>query len=111
MEFTLVSALLAMLFAALLQFGVAIHIRNTLLDAAAEGARWAALADNAPSAGVRRTQELIASALGEGYDAAVSARYVGDLAQVQVRAALPLIGTFGPPVGLEVVSHAAREKL
>ena len=43
-EFTLVGVLLTVLALAVVQLALALHVRNTLLDAAAEGARYAALA-------------------------------------------------------------------
>ena len=38
-DFTLVGILLTFLFLALLQLGLALHVRNTLVASAAEGAR------------------------------------------------------------------------
>ncbi len=87
------------------------HIRNTLIDAAAEGARWAALADNTPAAGVERTHQLVNVALGAGTHPTVEAQYVGDLAKVTVRADVPLFGLFGSFGRIEVSAHATREHL
>ena len=66
-EFVLVGMMLTFLTLAVLQLALALHIRNTVLDAAAEGARFGALADNTPSDGVARTIELITSAIGPDY--------------------------------------------
>ena len=63
-EFVMVSALLTVLTLAVLQLALALHIRNTVLDAAAEGARYAALADSGLDQGVARSRDLIASAIG-----------------------------------------------
>ncbi|MDQ2661335.1 MAG: pilus assembly protein, partial [Actinomycetota bacterium] len=41
-EFTLVGILLTVLALAVVQLALALHVRNTMLDAAAEGARYAA---------------------------------------------------------------------
>src|SRR5262245_27245939 len=71
-EFALVSVILTLLTLAVLQLALALHVRNTVLDAAAEGARFGALADNGPREGVRRTDELITQALGAGYAREVS---------------------------------------
>jgi len=44
----MVGALLTVLTLSVLQLGLALHIRNTVQDAAAEGARYGALADKRP---------------------------------------------------------------
>ncbi len=114
-EFTMVGALLTVLTLSVLQLGLALHIRNTVQDAAAEGARFGALADNAPSDGVRRTAELIALGIGDDYAQDVSARggsWMGHPAvTVTVRTRLPLIGLIGIDGVLEVSGHAAVETL
>lgn len=111
----MVGALLTVLTLSVLQLGFALHIRNTVLDAAAEGARFAALADNSLPDGAERTRELITIALGPGYAADVTATagtYLGHpAAVVTVRTPLPLIGMVGIDDGLEVTGHAAIETL
>lgn len=110
----MVSALLTMLTLAVLQLGLALLVRNTLVDAAAEGARFGALADNSARDGVERTVDLVATALGAGYAQDVTATtgsYLGQPAMVvTVRAPLPLVGLLGPGA-LEVSGHAAVEAL
>lgn len=114
-EFVLVAALLTVLTLGVLQLGVALLVRNTVLDAAAEGARYGALADNAPADGAVRTRQLIATAIGPDYARDVSARtgeWEGHPAvTVTVRTTLPVIGLLGVGGGLEVAGHAARETL
>jgi Flp pilus assembly protein TadG len=114
-EFVMVVSLLTVLTLSVLQLGLALHIRNTVLDAAAEGARFAALADNGLPEGVARTRDLITVALGPAYATNVQASYgayAGHAsAQVTVIAPLPLLGLIGPGDGLEVVGHAAVEVL
>ncbi|CAN5275777.1 hypothetical protein BH09ACT5_BH09ACT5_12580 [soil metagenome] len=113
-EFVLVSALLTLLTLAVLQLGLALLVRNTLVDAAAEGARFGALGDNTPADGADRAAELISTALGGTYAEDVTAgtgSYLGRPAVVvTVRAPLPLVGLIGP-VTLEVSGHAAVETL
>jgi Flp pilus assembly pilin Flp len=113
-EFSLVSVLLTALVLGVLQLAFALHVRNTVLDAAAEGARYAALADRAPGDGVARTRELITAAIGSSYAVDVSARYtsIGGVPAVEVRVAapLPLIGPIGIDDGVEVSGHAASEQ-
>ena len=55
-EFVLVGVLLTALLLAVVQLALALHVRNTVLDAAAEGARYAALAGSSAEAGVQRTR-------------------------------------------------------
>jgi Flp pilus assembly protein TadG len=114
-EFVMVGALLTVLTLAVMQLGLALLVRNTLIDAAAEGAHIAALADNTLDDGRQRTRELIGAALGDGYGHSVSAAY-GSYAgrpavTVTVRAPLPLAGLFGPDRALEVSGHAPVETL
>lgn len=111
----MVGALLTVLTLSVLQLGFALHIRNTVLDAASEGARYASLADNTLSDGVDRTRDLITTAIGSGYAGDVTAitdDYLGNpSAIVTVRTPLPLIGLVGIENGLEVSGHAALESL
>lgn len=114
-EFVMVGALLTILTLSVIQLGLVLLIRNTVLDAAAEGARFAALADNGLADGVERTSQLVTVALGPGYATDVTAAYGSYLghpaAIVTVRAPLPLIGLIGIEHGLEVEGHAAVETL
>ncbi|QNO38433.1 pilus assembly protein [Protaetiibacter sp. SSC-01] len=114
-EFVLVGVLLTFLALAVVQLTLALHIRNTALDAAAEGARYGSLADNEPADAVPRTVELITTAIGPDYASDVSVRegeWMGvPSVIVSVRTTLPLLGLLGPDRALEVEGHAARETL
>lgn len=114
-EFVLVGALLTLLTLAVLQLALVLHIRNTVLDAAAEGARVASLADNQLGDGVQRTVDLIDTAIGPAFATDVTADYSNFLGvravAVTVRTPLPLVGLFGPHHSLEVAGHAALESL
>ncbi|TFC95146.1 MULTISPECIES: TadE family protein [Cryobacterium] len=114
-EFVMVGALLTVLTLAVMQLGIALLVRNTVLDAAAEGARYAALADSGLGEGAARTRELITASIGPAYATDVEATYgdFGGFPSVQVRvvAPLPLLALFGVDRGLEVVGHAAVESL
>ncbi|QAY73657.1 pilus assembly protein [Agromyces protaetiae] len=111
----MVAALLTTLVLAVLQFALALHVRTTLLDAAAEGARYAALAGTTDAEGAQRTVELVSTALSPGYASDVHATRteVGGVpvVAVTVRAALPVFGLIGIDGGLEVTGHAAIEAL
>jgi hypothetical protein len=112
-EFALVSAMVAALFLAVLQVGVALHVRNTLVAAAAEGARYGADADRTPADAAQRTREVVGSSLSVAYAQDVQAAYedVGGLRTlvVQVRAPLPMLGLVGPSGDLVVTGHAIAE--
>jgi hypothetical protein len=89
---------------------VVLHVRNTLMDAASSGARYGTLADRTPADAAGRTQELIRSALGSGFEADVTVVQTEQAGkptiQVRVLAALPVVGFIGPSRALEVSGHA-----
>ena len=113
-DFALVGALLTLLFVAILQLGLALHVRNVLVDCASQGARLGALADSDPQAGADRTRELIRSELADRYADHVSAgtAEVDGLPTVEVRvdAPLPVIGLLGVGRTLSVSGHALSEQ-
>ncbi|MBM7830096.1 hypothetical protein JOE59_000801 [Agromyces cerinus] len=104
-----------MLALAVIQLALALHVRNTVLDAAAEGARHAALAGSSEEAGIARTRELIGMAVSTDYaddiEAGVSTVDGIGMVSVTVRAPLPVIGLLGIDRALEVTGHAALETL
>jgi Flp pilus assembly protein TadG len=112
-DFVLVGALLTLVFVGVVQLAVALHVRNTLVDCASEGARYGALADRDPAAGAQRARELIAQDLSPAYARGVSAgreRFDGlDTVVVRVRAPLPVAGLLGVGTVLEVSGHALAE--
>lgn len=111
----MVVSLLTVLTLSVMQLALALHIRNTVLDAASEGARFAALAGNTPAEGSVRTRDLIGTALGSGFVADISASIENadgiSIVAVRVRAPLPVLGLLGPQDGLEVTGHGALETL
>ncbi|QTX04317.1 pilus assembly protein [Agromyces archimandritae] len=114
-EFLLVAILMTSLALAVIQLALGLHVRNTLLDAAAEGARQAALAGAEPADGVERTRQLISTAIADEFaqDVSVSRDEIDGVPviEIRVRATLPLIGLIGIDQGLEVSGHAAIETL
>lgn len=114
-EFLLVSVLLVALTAGIVQLALALHVSNTLSDAAAEGARQASLVGHTDHDGVRRTRDLIRLAVGMGDEADVVARREqwqgATTVTITVTAPLPLIGLFGPPNAIRVVGRAPVEVL
>jgi Flp pilus assembly protein TadG len=109
-EFVLCAGLLVLIVLGVLQVGAALLVRNTALDAVAEGARWAAVVGNTDGDGVARAQQVLTDSLGPAYAAEVTAGREGErLAVVTARIPLPVLGLIGPPGGIEVTGHAAVE--
>jgi Flp pilus assembly protein TadG len=112
-DFTLVGILLTFLFVALLQLGLALHVRNTLVASAAEGARWGANADRTPADGAAVTRRLIRDSLADSFadDVTSDTETVDGVVTVVIRveARLPLFGLLGPPRAISVRGHAMEE--
>lgn len=110
-DFVLVGSFLTVLFLAIVQLTLVLHVRNTLVDAASSGARYGALADRGLSDASGRAAELARAALGPAFGSDVAAARAttadgSSLLEVRVRAPLPLVGFVGPPGVLEVSGHA-----
>ena len=109
----MVSGLVVFIFLAVMQLGLALHVRNTLTLAASEGARAGARLDASPEVGVVRAREVVTGSL--------SARFAGDISAstaavdgvevvvVTIRAPIPVIGPIGPERALAVTGRAFRE--
>ena len=110
-DFVLVGGLLTMFFLAIIQLTLVLHVRNTLIDAAASGARYGTLADRNASDAEERTRTLISRALNPGFAEHVTTQEVSvqgrRTLEVTVRSPLPVIGLIGPRNQLEVKGHAA----
>lgn len=111
-DFVLVGALLTLFFMAIIQLTLVLHVRNTLIDAAASGARYGALADRTPADARARTAELIRSALNSDFSGDIVCSDVmvdgARTLEVTVTAPLPVVGLVGPRGLLEVKGHAAH---
>ncbi|MGK9146637.1 pilus assembly protein [Plantibacter flavus] len=107
--------MLTLLTMSVVQLALALHVRNTLIDSAAEGARFAALADTELAEGVDRTRALIGVAVGRAYAEAIEVslddRAGARIVTVSVVAPLPVLGLIGAPGLLEVRGHAVLEEL
>jgi Flp pilus assembly protein TadG len=112
-DFTLVGILLTFLFVALLQVGLALHVRNTLVASAAEGARYGANADRTPADGAAVTRQLIRDSLADSFadDVTSGTETVDGVLTVVIRveARLPVFGLLGPPRAIFVRGHAMEE--
>ena len=112
-DFVLVGGLVTVLFVAVIQLTLLLHVRNTLIDCAAQGARYAAAAGREPGDGVGRTVELATAELSSAYagDVTATRTRVGgiDVVEVTVRAPMPVVGLVGPGGALVVRGHAMVE--
>lgn len=110
-DFALIGGLVTVLFIAIVQLTLVLHVRNTLIDAASSGARYGTLADRSPDDAATRTSSLIEGAINSTYAQDVSVSQVnrggGVVLQVTVRAPIPVIGLIGPSGTMEVTGHAA----
>lgn len=109
-EFPLIAALIVVIAVTTLQVAVIMHTRNSLTDAAVQGAHHASLIGNAPQDGAERAVELARARLGVGYDVTATAQEdaTGRIT-VQLTAAIPLVGLLGPSGTLVVEGHALDE--
>lgn len=111
-EFVSVAGVLCLTVMAVLQLILVLHVRNTLVDCASEGARYAALQGNTPQQGAARAKDLIGSAISPDFAQHVSATVTNadgvQLVDVQVDAVLPLVGLFGVQT-LTVHGHGVQD--
>lgn len=113
-DFTLTSVLLLFVFLAVFQLGLALHVRNTLISCAAEGARYGAREGSSAELGEARARDLIGRSLSPRYAQDVSSRVdtTGSGVQVvvvEVEAPVPVVGLFGPGSTLDVSGRAFLE--
>ena len=114
MDFVLVVVVLLPLFLGILQLALVLHVRNTLVAAASEGARYGATADRGPADAVARTREQIRGAVAGRYAEDVAAHEVmldgAPTVEVRVEATVPALGLGGPGIHLSVSGHAIEEQ-
>jgi Flp pilus assembly protein TadG len=110
-DFVMVGGLLTMFFLAIIQLTLVLHVRNTLIDAAASGARYGTLADRGASDAEERAAMLIETALNADFAQDISTTEVTfqglRTLEVTIKAPMPVIGLIGPRDLLEVKGHAA----
>ena len=112
-EFVLVSVVLTALFLAVVQLALTLHVRNTLVASAAEGARYGANADRTPEEGAAYAAQIVEQALWGAHSDDVTAGYEDVLGNttvyVEIRTDVPVIGFFGFVPELIVRGHAMEE--
>ena len=110
----MVSSLVLLLGIGVFQLGLLLHVRNTLVACAAEGARAGARADATSADAVTRTRSLITQSLSAEYAGQVSAHQAGtgegiQVVEVSVTAPTPVIGLLGPTGTMSVTGRAFAE--
>lgn len=118
----LVGMLVVAVVLGLMQLAFTVHVRNTLTDAAGEGARLAALSESSAAEGRQRTRELVSTALSPRFAQKVEVTELAaepklgpdfagaSLIQVRVEAPVPILGFFSFGATQEVVGHALAEE-
>lgn len=110
-EFPMVAVLIVMIGLLIVQAALIVHTRNTLVDAAVQGAHHAALVGSTPQDGAERAERLIDERFANGLDAAAMATQAGDgTIHVRVTATLPLVGLYGPSGTMSVEGRALDEE-
>jgi Flp pilus assembly protein TadG len=113
-DFVLVLVVLLPLFAGIFQVALVLHVRNTLVAAASEGARYGATADRGLPDAEAKARDQIIHAIDPRYARNVSARTVSiggaEGVEVRVDAEVPALGLGGPAIRLSVSGHAVEEQ-
>lgn len=111
-EFLGVVILLLTIALAVMQIGLVLYVRNTIISAASEGARYGGRVGVSDGQAAARTADLISRALGDSFAQDVSTVRITEngvqVVKVTVRSTLPLVGPLGPS-SLEVSGRAFDE--
>ncbi|KRE38089.1 pilus assembly protein TadE [Janibacter sp. Soil728] len=108
------STLLLFIFLAVFQLGLTLHVRNTLISCASEGARYGAREGSSAQQGEDRTRDLIGRSLSPRYARSVTSSTAStssgvEVLVIDVSAPVPVVGLFGPGGGLDVSGRAFLE--
>ncbi|MDO5671637.1 MAG: pilus assembly protein [Actinomycetaceae bacterium] len=114
--FAMTAAWVVLLALAVMQLALSFHVRTIVIDAAGEGARYAALKGNDLDAGASRAAELINAALTQDFAQGIDARLTThpkdpgvELIEMHVEAPIPVIGLIGPKASMHCVGRALVE--
>lgn len=107
-ESAMVIALVTLLCGTILQLGIIIHTKNTMIDVAATGARHAALADRNLADGQQRVATLLGASLPHAHSASIniSRENDGELITVTVTHQMPVLGFVTGPIPLSATAQA-----
>lgn len=107
----MVAVLIIMIGLLIVQAALIVHTRNTLADAAVQGAHHAARIGSTPQDGAERAERLIDERFGTGLETEATAMQDPDgTIRVTVHSTLPLVGLFGPSGSLTVEGRAIDEE-
>lgn len=113
-EFVLVLLVLVPLVFAIAHIALVLHVRNTMVAAASDGARSAASLGAGPADATARSREVIRTTLADRFADSVVARvsHVDGVAaiEVQIKGSVPPLGLWGPAVEVEATGHAVRQE-
>lgn len=112
-DFVMILFILLPMFAALFQFSLVLHVRNTLSSAAAEGARRAAVAGATPEDGVTKAAEQIVGTLNEDYTKGMKIEEItvggAQAYRIVITAEVPALGLGGPAFQIKASGSAVIE--
>jgi len=113
-EFVMVAGLVLVLGMGVIQLGLLVYVRNTLIACAAEGARLGARADALDGEAAARTRAMITDTIDARYAESVSAARSRtadgvEVVEVTVVAPVPVIGLIGPAGTMSVTGRAFAE--
>jgi Flp pilus assembly protein TadG len=112
-DFVLLAVILMPLVLGILHLALVLHVRNTLVSAASEGARYAATLDRGPADGRARAAQEITGALSGRFARNIDVRRasIGGApgVVVTIRATVPPLGLWGPSTSLTATGHAIDE--
>lgn len=110
---TLVQGLVVFVVLGLMQLAFALHVRNIVIDAASEGARYASLSGATLAEGEARTRALIEAGVGshlvDTVEAYTQMREGEPMVIVTVSTHVPILGPLGPARGITLRAHAWKE--
>ena len=107
-ESAMIIALVTLLCGIILQIGVIIYTKNTMIDVASAGARHAALADRSLTDGQHRTVTLLTESVPNARSARVEVKRSpdGERIMVTVTHRLPILGFVTGPIPLSATAQA-----
>lgn len=112
-DFVLLAVILMPIVLGILHLALVLHVRNTLVSAASEGARYAATLDRGPADGRARAAQEITGALSGRFARNIDVRRtsIGGApgVVVTIRATVPPLGLWGPSTPLTATGHAIDE--
>lgn len=107
-ESAMIIALVTLLCGTIMQLGVIVYTKNTMIDAASAGARHAALADRSLADGRQRTLSLLSGSIPSADSAAVQIIHEADGERITVTVThrVPLLGFLTGPIPLSATAQA-----